>query len=51
MRDFKNNCFNKEFSLISTEKKAIVDILFFWDNKYYDVATVLFVFTAASTVM
>ena len=29
MRDFKNNCFKKEFSLISTEKKAIVDILFF----------------------
>ena len=32
MRDFKNNCFKKEFSLISTEKKAIVDILFFWNN-------------------
>ena len=29
MRDFKNNCFKKEFSLISTEKKAIVDILVF----------------------
>ena len=32
MRDFKNNCFKKEFSLISTEKKGDSRHISFWDN-------------------
>ena len=32
MRDFKNNCFKKEFSLISTEIKGDSRHIIFWDN-------------------